>query len=309
MRVHINDPIDEKSQQQIRDLGIEVTSEHFNEEELKEEIRFITVLVVRSNTKVTKEIMESGRGGVLNLIIRAGVGKDNIDVMTAKELGITVKSTGDASSQSVAELTLGLILALSRHITRANATMHEGEFLKYEFEGEEIYQKTLGLIGFGEIGKRVAKGAKAIGMEILYTNKRGEDKNYEGIYEYAELDELLQRSDYISLHLPSLKGDASLLGVREFDLMKPGVYVINTARGSLIDEESLLHYLNQGKIKAAALDVFKEEPPRDQRLYTHEKILLSPHMGSQTKEAKLRVGKTVVTIVDNFLKAGDRSKE
>lgn len=305
MRVHFNDFIDEASFEKLKSLAKEVTSEHLKENELKKQIKAITILVVRSKTKITREILELGAKGKLKLVIRAGAGLDNIDLESAKEFNIDVRSTGEASSNAVAELTLGLILGLSRNFVRADASMRGGEFLKTEFMGDEISGKTLGLIGFGHIGQLVAKKAKALGMKVLYTNNSGENKLFKGVCTYGSLEEVLGQSSYISLHLPALPGERPLLGEYQFKAMKQGVYIINTARGSLIDEEILLKYLNSGKVRAAALDVFKEEPPENKKIYTHEKITLTPHIGSQTKEAQRRVGEAVVSIVDNFIKPGD----
>ncbi len=305
MRIHFNDFLDEKYIEILSHRGLNVTREHFSEEILLREIQAIDILVVRSKTQVTKEILQKGNGGKLKLVIRAGVGLDNIAMKVAESIGIKVVSTQGASSRSVAELTLALILDLSRHITKADAAMRQGKFLKSEFRGQEIYGKTIGLIGFGEIGKQVARMAKAMGMKVLYTNTRGEIPQYVGIYEYVDLDELLKQSSYISLHMPGQGDGAPVLTTREFELMKDGSYIINTARGSLIDEKALLYYLDLGKIKAAALDVFSEEPPSDEKLITHEKILLTPHLGSETKEARERTGEAVINTVDNFLELGD----
>ncbi len=305
MRVHCNDSIERESLEHLKILAKEVTTEHFNEIELKKEIKSITILVVRSKTRITRQLLELGAKGALKLVIRGGTGLDNIDLGAARELKIEVRSTGEASSNSVAELTIGLILGLSRNVVRADASMREGKFLKSAFMGEEIGGKTLGLIGFGHIGQLVAKKAYALGMEIMYTNTSGENKNFKGIYTYGNLEDLLKKSSYISLHLPQLPGQKPLLGRNQFKIMSTGVFIINTARGSLIDEEVLLHYLNSGKVKAAALDVFKEEPPKNKEIYTHERIILTPHIGSETKEAKTRVGEAVVSLVDNFIKVGD----
>ncbi len=309
MRIHINDDIHEKSLMKLKDMPHTVTWNHLDPDQLMEEIKEVDILIVRSKTLVTKKVLHQGKLGNLKLVIRAGIGMDNIQVEEAKSLGIQVLSTGEASSRSVAELTLTLILGLSRHIREADTSMRQGKFLKGELRGQEIYGKTLGLIGFGQIGKQVAEMAKALGMKVLYTNTKGEIPEYVGIHHYLSKHELLEKSSYISLHLPELPSRELVLDTQDFDLMKEDAYIINTARGSLINEEALLHYLDMGKIQGAALDVFKEEPPKNMKLYTHEKILLTPHMGSQTEEARERVGDAVVSLVDNFIKTGDDFKE
>ena len=305
VRIHCNDALDDKTMEALEQRRLQVTSKHYSLEQLIDVIEDVDILVVRSKTQVTKELLTRGREGKLKLVVRAGVGLDNIDIRAAESLGVQVKSTGAASSRSVAELTLTLVFALSRRILEAHRTMGEGRFLKGQLGGQEIHGKTLGLIGMGHIGQEVANLAKALGMQVIYTNRHGEITELVGRYDYVSMDELLEKSAYISLHMPELPTRKPILTSQEFDLMREGVYVVNTARGSLIDEEALLHALATGKVQGAALDVFKEEPPRNQKIIKHEKILLTPHVGSETEEAKQRVGDAVVTLVDNFLNPGD----
>jgi D-3-phosphoglycerate dehydrogenase len=298
IRILVTDGMEKAAVQELRDSGFEVVEQFYEVEELKQQIKEFDVIVVRSATKVREPIidaaMETGR---LKLIIRGGVGVDNIDVDYAQSKGITVANTPNASSASVAELTIGHMFCLARYIHIANHTMRQGKWEKKHYEGIELAGKTLGLIGYGRIAKETAKRAMALGMKVVYTNRSG-DKN-DPDFKYVTMDELLATSDFISLHIPGSKDKKAVIGEAEFAKMKDGVYIINAARGGVVCEDALLKALDSGKVAAAALDVFAEEPTKNEAIYTHPKISLTPHIGASTKEAQERIGEEIVSIIKN----------
>lgn len=300
MRILIADGMEMSGVNELIGLGHEVFEQFYPPEELKKQIKNVDIIVVRSATKITKEIIDAANEtNRLKLIIRGGVGVDNIDVEYANMHNIEVKNTPLSSTISVAELTLGQMLSLARFTFISNITMHEGKWNKKQYEGIELYGKTLGLIGFGRISVEVAKRAYALGMNIIYTNRSGE-KNCFPDYKYVEIDELLRTSDFISIHTPAMVDNKPLIGESEFNKMKDGVYVINNARGGIIDEDALLFALDSGKVAAAAIDVYSKEPLENQKLIKHEKLALTPHIGGSTKEAQLRIGEEIVSIIKNF---------
>ncbi len=226
-----------------------------------------------------------------------------MDLEYAKEKGVKVFNTPKASSVSVAELTLGHMLCISRFINTANVTMLQGKWEKKKYKGTEIYGKTLGLIGFGRIAREVAKRANALGMNVIYYDIAGKCEEYEE-FKCCTLDYLLNNSDFISVHIPLNKDRGALLKEEEFNKMKDGVYIINCARGGVIEEEALLKALNSGKVTAAALDVFENEPKPKKELINHERVSITPHIGASTKEAQMRIGEEIVDILDNFFNIG-----
>jgi len=234
--------------------------------------------------------------GNLKLIIRGGVGVDNIDVTYAESKGIKVRNTPKSSSSAVAELALGHMFCLARFIGIANVTMREGKWNKNKYTGIELSGKTLGLIGFGRIGRELAKKAKALEMKIIYNDILGPAKDCPE-YSFVSLDELLADSDFISLHVPGNEDESPVIGKLEFSKMKDGVYLINCARGNVVDEAALLETLNSGKIAGAGIDVFPEEPSKNLELIRHEKVSVTPHIGASTKEAQERIGQEIVSII------------
>jgi D-3-phosphoglycerate dehydrogenase len=234
------------------------------------------------------------------MIIRGGVGLDNIDVSYAESQGIKVRNTPKASSSAVAELALGHMFCLARFIGIANVTMREGKWNKKQYKGIELSGKTLGLIGFGRIGRELAKKAKALEMKVIYTDILGTAKDCPE-YSFVSLDKLLADSDFISLHVPGNKDKSPVIGKPEFFKMKDGVYLINCARGSVVDEVALLEALNSGKLAGTGIDVFSEEPTKNLELLNHERASVTPHIGASTKEAQKRIGAEVVSIIkENF---------
>ncbi|MCI9070780.1 D-2-hydroxyacid dehydrogenase [Clostridium sp.] len=299
IRVLANDGLEKGAINKLTSLGFEVVNNHYDKGELGVVLKDFDVLVIRSATKVTADILDKSEGGKLKLIIRAGVGIDNIDVDYAKEKGVAVKNTPNASSNSVAELAIGHMFALARFIAISNYTMREGQWNKKKYEGTELSGKTLGIIGMGRIGKSLAKKAEALGMNVIYNDMFGKQDGLS--YGFFELDELLKTSDFISLHVPYDKEKGCLVGKPQFDIMKDGVYLINCARGKVVDELALLEALDNGKVAGAGIDVFAEEPTKNEILVNHPRVSVTPHIGAATKEAQNRIGEEVVTIISDFV--------
>ena len=300
MKVLANDGLEISAINEIKKNGIYIETRHLDKEELIENINNYDVLVVRSNTKVTSDVLEAGAKGNLKLVIRAGVGIDNIDLDYAKKVGIKVSNTPDASSDSVAELALGHMFSVARYIAVANYTMRNGQWNKKQYKGSEIAGKILGIIGMGRIGKALAGKAEALGMKIIYADVLGKQDNL--AYEFMDLDNLLKVSDYVSLHVPYDKDKGALISSREISMMKDGAVIINCSRGKVVDEEALLEGLNSGKLAGAGIDVFEQEPSKNTELINHERVSVTPHIGASTKEAQERIGKEVAAIVINFNK-------
>lgn len=251
------------------------------------------VLVVRSATKVTSDIIEAGKN--LKIIARAGIGLDNIDVQKAKEKGIKILNTPGASAPSVAELAIGLMLACARHIAKATISLKEGKWEKKILKGKELLGKTLGLIGFGNIGQEVARRALGFGMRVIAYDPARPKTDLP--VEYVDLDTLLKESDFISLHVPLIESTKHMINKDTISKMKDGVIIVNTSRGGTIDEEALYEALVSGKVYAAGLDVFEVEPPSDElrrKLLSLDNVVATPHIGASTAEAQKRVGKELV---------------
>lgn len=299
IRVLTNDGLQTGAINKLTSLGFEVVNNHYDKDELGAVLKEFDILVIRSATKVTADILDKAQGGKLKLIIRAGVGIDNIDVSYATEKGLVVKNTPNASSESVAELVIGHMFSLARFISISNCTMRVGQWNKKKYEGTELGGKILGIVGMGRIGKALAKKAEALGMKVVYNDIFG--KQDELPYEFFALDELLKISDFISLHVPYDKENGSLIGKDQFNIMKDGVYLINCARGKVVDESALLEALDNGKVAGAGVDVFEEEPTKNEALVHHPKVSVTPHIGAATKEAQERIGEEVVTTISKFV--------
>ncbi|NMM64112.1 3-phosphoglycerate dehydrogenase [Clostridium sp. P21] len=297
IRILVCDGMEKEAIEKLRNDGFEVIDKHYEEEELKEKIKDFDVMVVRSATKVRKPLIDAAKGGELKLIIRGGVGVDNIDVEYARKNGIEVRNTPNASSASVAELAIGHMFALTRYINIANITIREGKWEKKKYKGIELCGKTLGIIGFGRIAKEVAKRAEALGMKIIYTDKLGKAKGYDR-YQFHTLDNLLKKVDFISLHVPFNKEDGAVIGEEEFKLMKDGVYIINCARGGVVDENALVKALDFGKVAGAGIDVFENEPNPNPELINNPRVCVTPHIGGSTEEAQKRIGNEIVNIIE-----------
>lgn len=298
MKVLVCDKTEKECIEQMRAAGLTVdTNFEITPEDLMTVLPGYEVAVVRSRTKIRQPLIDVCPN--LKLIVRGGVGLDTIDVEYARGKGIAVKNTPLASSASVAELAIGYMFMMARSLYKASSTMKAEKWDKKSFEGDEIGGKTLGLIGVGNIGKETARRASALGMSVVAYDPFV--KELAGV-SLVSLDELLAAADYISLHLPKTKELANMIGAEQFGRMKTGVRIINCARGGIINEDALYEALTSGKVAAAALDVFAEEPPTDWKLLKLENVIGSPHIGAATKEAQTRVGAEVAQIVIDFAK-------
>ena len=296
IRVLASDGMDKAAVAKLEELGYEVVQQFYEPDDLAKQVKEFDVLVVRSATKVREPIIDAAaETGRLKLIIRGGVGVDNIDVDYAKSKGIDVTNTPKASSDAVAELTIAHMFSLARFIYIANVTMREGKWEKKQYAGGiELAGKTLGLIGCGRIGYSVGKKAMALGMDVIYTDILGPMAANEPL-RYVEAEEVYAQADFISLHIP--KADKPVIDKAAFAKMKDGVFLVNAARGGVIDEDALVDALDSGKVSGAALDVYAEEPTKNQKIYTHPKISLTPHIGASTKEAQQRIGGEIVSLI------------
>ena len=236
-------------------------------------------LIVRSATKVKGDLLAKAKK--LRVIGRAGEGLDNIDEEKARELGIAVVNTPHVSYVSVAELTIGHLLALARGIVEGTLSLREGKWAKDELMGVEVNGKTLGIIGCGYIGKTVERLAIALGMKVLVVEECAHDR-------FVPLDEMLPQADFITIHVPLTPHTKHMLSTREFNMVKDGVMIVDCSRGGVVDQEALHQALVSGKVKAVAVDVFEEEPPKNSILLTLKNVIATPHIGAQTQEAQLK---------------------
>jgi phosphoglycerate dehydrogenase-like enzyme len=270
------------------------------QEELLKVVGDYEAVVTRSATQITAEVIEHGLR--LKVIGRAGAGLDNIDVVAAQNREIKVVNCPDANTLAVAEHTMALMLALARHLPYADLSLKKGKWEKSKFMGTGLSGKTLGIIGFGRIGREVALRARVFGMKVLVNQRRPTPElNLEGDVESVDLLELLQASDFVSLHVPSNAETKSLIGAEQLAAMKPTAYLINTARGTVIDETALLAVLDAGHIAGAALDVFAEEPATNNVLAQHERVIATPHIAASTEDAQraaaVTVAEKVLTVI------------
>lgn len=298
LKILLNDGLDKEAISSLKDLGYEVDTNHYDLEILKEKIKNVDCIVIRSATKIRKDLIDEAlKGGKLKLIIRGGVGVDNIDVKYAEEKGIEVRNTPNASSSSVAELILAHMFSLARFLNQSNITMKSGLWNKKDYVGTELCGKTLGIIGMGRIGIELAKKCAALGMKIIYFDLikiNCLDKNYKQV----ELDELLKESDFISINI---SGTNSIIGSEELKKVKKGVFIINSSRGKALDEKAILDSLSDGTLGGVGLDVFCEEPSKNFELINHPKVSLTPHIGASTKEAQGKIGEEVIEIIKEVL--------
>ncbi|WP_018922192.1 phosphoglycerate dehydrogenase [Salsuginibacillus kocurii] len=296
--VLVSDPMSEEGLQPLIDEEhVKVTTEYV---ENAPNLEAFDALLVRSGTTVTAEIMD--KMPQLKIIARAGVGVDNIDIDAATKRGIVVVNAPDGNTISTAEHTFAMMISLSRNIPQANTSVKAHEWNRKAFQGRELRGKTLGIVGFGRIGGEISKRAKAFEMDLLvydpYLTKHRADKL--GVTT-AELDEVLSQSDIITVHTPLTKDTEGLLGMDNIGKTKPGVFLLNCARGGIIDEAALKHYLDSGHVAGAALDVFVEEPVTNYDLLASNRVIATPHIAASTKEAQMNVAVQVSEEVINFL--------
>jgi D-3-phosphoglycerate dehydrogenase len=296
-KILVADSMDKEALDQMRAIpGFDVTVKTgLAEADLVKNVPGFNAIVVRSATKVTRPVIEAGKD--LKLLVRAGIGLDNIDSAAAKEKGIAVANTPAATSISVAEHTFGLMLGVVRNHGKAVLSMKQHKWDKKSLEGTELFGKTLGIIGCGRIGIEVARRAIAFGMKVLAYDIIPIKTDL--AVKQVPLAELLDRADLVTVHVP--KQPKPILGEAEFKKMKDGVIIINVARGGVIDEKALLDGLNSGKVRAAALDVYDKEPPEDFALIDHPNVTPIPHLGASAIEGQRRAGLEVVRILKEKL--------
>jgi D-3-phosphoglycerate dehydrogenase len=303
MKVLITDKMADESIEILKNAGHEITYDEYDANTLLKEISKYDALMVRSRTKAIKEIVEAGARGNLKVIGRAGIGVDNIDIETAGKKGIPVVNSPTGATASVAELTIGHMLALSRHISYADKTMKKGEWAKKQLKGFELDGKTLGLIGTGNIGKYTAKLAQCFGMKIIgydpFITK--EDMAKDNIEKIEELGDLMKKSDYISLHLPHIPTTHHIVNNEMISKMKTTAYLINCARGGTVDEKALYNAMKEGKIAGVALDVYEQEPPKKSPLFELDNVILTPHLGASTKEGQIKAGTVCAEQINKVL--------
>ena len=303
VRVLVADPISDSAREKMKAAGLElVLRDKDKDGPLTEQIKGFDCIIVRSATKVTSEVFEAANS--LRLVVRAGVGLDNVDLQAAKDHGVKVLNTPEAPTVSVAEMVFALMFALARRITAADSSMKDGRWEKKKLKGVELWQKTLGIIGLGRIGYEVGKRATALGMTVLAYDVVDIDRLCKEIgAERVGFDELIKRSDFITIHVPLLPQTRGMIGSEQFKIMKQSAFLINTSRGGVVDEAALLEALDSGLLAGAALDVFENEPPTDWAIAKHPKIIATPHLSSSTVEAQTRVGElTAQKVIDELAK-------
>lgn len=300
MKILVSDPLHPSGVELLRKAGEVEVAHGLQKEQLLEKVRDIDALLVRSETKVTKEVIAAAKN--LKVIGRAGVGVDNIDLGAATARGIVVVNSPEASSITVAEHTLGLMLSLARKIPSANASLKGGKWEKKKFMGIELRSKTLGVVGMGRIGSQVVKRAKAFEMDVLAYDPYLSEKQARAMgAKVADLETVLREADFISLHVPLTEKTRGLIGKEALERMKKTTYIVNCARGGIVDEKALFEALSSGRIAGAALDVFEKEPPLESPLLKLESIVLTPHLGASTVEAQLNASVIACEEVVNVL--------
>jgi D-3-phosphoglycerate dehydrogenase len=305
MRVLVSDLIAEQGLDLLRtETGLDIdVRPDVSEDDLKACIAEYDGLIVRSRTKVTAEVLQ--RASRLKVVGRAGIGVDNIDVPTATKAGVIVMNTPEGNTNTAAEHTLAMLLALARNVAPADAAMKRGEWQRERFVGVEVAGKVLGIVGLGRVGALVAKKAQGLGMITLaYDPFVSQERGLTLGVEILELPELLTRADFLSVHTPKTKGTTHLIGREECARMKRGVRLINCARGGIIDEAALYDAVLSGQVAGAALDVFEHEPPLGLPLVTHPAVLCTPHLGASTEEAQERVAVDIALQIIDYLKHG-----
>jgi len=295
-KVLVSDPVSEEGVRLIQEVAQVDIRTGLSPQELVEIIGEYDALMVRSGTQVTADIIAAGKR--LKVIGRAGVGVDNIDVDKATEGGILVVNAPEGNTISAAEHTMALMLALARNISRASASIRENLWERSKFLGIELYKKNLGIIGLGRIGGEVAKRARAFGMHILAYDPYISTEQVEKLgITSATLEEIYQQADFITLHVPKTSLTRHMIGAPELAMMKDGVRIINCARGGLVNEKALYDAILNGKVAGAALDVFEEEPPKDNPLFSLDQVIGTPHLGASTQEAQVNVA---VQVAEQF---------
>jgi D-3-phosphoglycerate dehydrogenase len=295
-KILITDGLNESGQSILRQAAAVDDQPDISAEGLLKVVGTYDALIVRGRTKVTPEVFTAGKK--LKVVGRAGVGVDNINLPTARDHGVVVVNSPKSTTLAVAELTLGLMLAVARSIPRADITMKKGEWIKKQLEGVELRGKTLGIIGMGNIGSAVGRMATALGMQVIGYDPLvvGDEIDARGA-KHVTLKDLYAAADFITLHVPLNDATRGLINAQSLAQMKKGVRLVCAARGGVIDEPALLEALNSGQVAAAGLDVFTKEPPGLTDLVAHPGVVATPHIGAQTEEAQVRAAEDIATEV------------
>ena len=305
MRILISDKAHESCARKFREAGFEVDEKTgLSPEELKAVIKDYDGLVIRSATKITADLLSTAEN--LKVIARAGTGLDNVDIAAATERKVVVMNTPGQNSNAAAELAVAMIFALARHLPRACASLKACKWEKKALQGREIMGKTLGIVGFGNIGRIVSELARGVKMTVLaHDPYLTDDQIRQGGGEPVSFDELLRRSDFITIHVPKTNETTGLFNTETIARMKDGAYLINCARGGIVDEDALYEALSSGKLAGGALDVFEVEPPGEHKLLELDNFICTPHLGASTLEAQINVAVAAADQIIKYLRDGE----
>ena len=304
MKILICDNLNQQVYKELETIGdcLDISKSTSKDEDLDNHIKDSEIVVIRSATKLTKEVLDKAEQ--LKIIARCGVGIDNVDLDFAKSKNIFVTNAPSANLISVVELTVALIISVSRKLSLADSHLKKGEWNRSEFLGYELYGKTLGIVGFGKAGRLVADRMKSFGMSIVFYDPYVTDWN--GSEESIELDDLLRTADVVSIHVIKTKDTENLISKDMLDLLKPSSIIVNTSRGGVLDEDYLFELLESEKIFGAGLDVYSNEPPENVDRYNGLNLVTTPHIGASTNEAQLKAGLETIENIKKIL-AGDES--
>ena len=304
MKILICDNLNQQVYKELETIGdcVDISKSNSRDKDLSNDIKDSEIVVIRSAKKLTKEVLEKAEQ--LKIIARCGVGIDNVDLDFAKSKSIFVTNSPSANLISVVELTVALIISVSRKLSLADSHLKKGEWNRSQFLGNELYGKTLGIVGFGKAGRLVADRMKSFGMSIVFYDPYVTDWN--GSEESIKLDDLLRTADVVSIHVIKTKDTENLISKDMLDLLKPSSVIINTSRGGVLDEDYLFELLESEKIFGAGLDVYSNEPPKNVDRYNGLNLVTTPHIGASTNEAQLKAGLETIENIKKIL-AGDES--
>ena len=302
MKILICDKLDTLAVEKLQELGdcIDISNEKNKEALIEENIADADILLVRSGTNITKELIDKANS--LKIIARCGVGIDNIEISEATKKNIFVTNTPNANIISAAELTIGLMIAAARNISIADKSLKNKEWSRSEFTGIELYGKQLGLVGFGKVARLVSERLQSFGMKVVFYDPFVESSTE--VEQKLNLNELLETSDFVSLHVPKTDETKNLISKDKLSIMKSNAIIINASRGGVIDEDAVFELVNQNKLFSAGFDVYENEPPNLDKESINSKAITLPHLGASTKEAQQRTGKEVVDNIKDIL-SGD----
>ena len=304
MKILICDNLNQQVYKELETIGdcVDISKSNSRDKDLANHIKDCEIVVIRSATKLTKEVLDKAEQ--LKIIARCGVGIDNVDLDFAKSKNIFVTNAPSANLISVVELTVALIINASRKLSLADSHLKKGEWNRSQFLGNELYGKTLGIVGFGKAGRLVAERMKSFGMSIVFYDPYVTDWN--GSEESIKLDDLLRTADVVSIHVIKTKDTENLISKDMLDLLKPSSIIVNTSRGGVLDEDYLFELLESEKIFGAGLDVYSNEPPKNVDRYNGLNLVTTPHIGASTNEAQLKAGLETIENIKKIL-AGDES--